>query len=103
MEYDDSSPQIIEGAFYATTSYQESIFNYFREEEQFDLNTILLNIDDATETAVLKNNNLLSIKNSPEFIINKNRIHLLIEFLLLYFNMSVWLLYLSMHLPMWKR
>ena len=36
MEYDDSSPIPIEGAFYATPSYDKSIFNYFREEDHFD-------------------------------------------------------------------
>ena len=72
MEYDDSSSLSIEGAFYATTSYQKSIFNYFREEDNFDLDTLLLSVDDGTEISVLKDNNLLSIKDSPEFIANKN-------------------------------
>jgi len=72
MEYDDSSPLPIEGAFYATTSYHKSIFNYFREEDTFDLETILLALDDKTETDILKDNNLLIIKTSPEFITNKN-------------------------------
>lgn len=72
MEYDDNSAQAIEGAFYATASYQKPGFNYFREEHEFDLNSILTNIDDATETSVLKDNNLLSIKQSPEFDKNKN-------------------------------
>ena len=61
-EYDDSSPMPIEGAFYASTSYQKPIFNYFREEQTFNLNELLLTIDDSRETAVLKDNNLLSIK-----------------------------------------
>lgn len=72
MEYDDSSPLPLEGAFYATTSYAKPIFNYFREEQSFDLSLILKDIDDLVETSVLKDNNLLSIKNSPEFITNKN-------------------------------
>lgn len=72
MEYDDSSPQTIEGAFYATASYQKPSFNYFREEETFDLNKILTDISDDTETAILKDNNLVGIKHSPEFIINKS-------------------------------
>ncbi len=72
MEYDDSSPLPIEGAFYATSSYQKPSFNYFREEQQFDLNTLLSTINDVNETAVLKDNNLLSIKNSPEFSNNKS-------------------------------
>jgi type I restriction enzyme, R subunit len=72
MEYDDSSPMTIEGAFYATSSYQKPSFNYFREEQKFNLNELLSNVDDANETRVLKDNNLLSIKDSPEFINNKN-------------------------------
>lgn len=72
MEYDDSSPLPLEGAFYATASYQKPIFNYFREETKFDLTTLLSDIEDENETFVLKDNNLLSIKNSVEFTTNKN-------------------------------
>ncbi len=72
MEYDDTSPQTVEGAFYSTISYQKPSFNYFREEEKFDLNEILSSCTDETETIVLKDNNLIGIKNSPEFITNKN-------------------------------
>ena len=72
MEYDDSSPQPIEGAFYATASYQKPSFNYFREEHIFNLEALLSDEDDANETAVLKDNNLLSIKQSPEFTKNKS-------------------------------
>jgi len=72
MEYDDSSPMTIEGAFYATASYQKPSFNYFREEDTFDLNSLLTEIDDAAETEILKDNNVVGIKNSPEFITNKN-------------------------------
>ncbi|HAH55359.1 MAG TPA: restriction endonuclease subunit R, partial [Flavobacterium sp.] len=72
MEYDDSSPMTIEGAFYATASYQKPSFNYFREEDTFDLKSLLTEIDDAAETEILKDNNVVGIKNSPEFITNKN-------------------------------
>ena len=72
MEYDDSSPLPLEGAFYATASYSKPIFNYFREEQSFDLSLVLSDIDDMEETTVLKDNNFLSIKNSPEFITNKD-------------------------------
>ena len=72
MEYDNSSPLPIEGAFYATTSYYKPIFNYFREEAIFDLNQILSEVDDSVETTVLKDNNLVGIKHSDEFITNKN-------------------------------
>ena len=33
MEYTDGSPEPLEGAFYASTSYDKPVFNYFREEE----------------------------------------------------------------------
>jgi type I restriction enzyme, R subunit len=72
MEYDDSSPLPLEGAFYATASYTKPIFNYFREEKEFDLASILNNVDEEIESTILRDNNLLGIKNSPEFILNKD-------------------------------
>lgn len=72
MEYDDSSPRPIEGAFYATASYQKPGFNYFREEESFDLGVLMSGITEAEELTVLEDNNLLSIKQSPEFAKNKS-------------------------------
>jgi type I restriction enzyme R subunit len=72
MEYDNNSPLPIEGAFYATASYQKPGFNYFREEEKFDLTKLLSDIPDDIETAILKDTNLVGIKNSAEFITNKN-------------------------------
>ena len=72
MEYDNNSPLPIEGAFYATASYQKPGFNYFREEEDFDLSKILSDLPDEIETAILKDTNLVGIKHSSEFITNKN-------------------------------
>ena len=72
MEYDNNSPLPIEGAFYATASYQKPGFNYFREEEKFDLTKLLSDIPDDIETAILKDTNLVGIKQSAEFITNKN-------------------------------
>lgn len=72
MEYDDGSPLPIEGAFYAAPSYYKPVFNYFREEEKLDLAKILAPENDATENIVLKDNNLVGIKNSEEFLTNKN-------------------------------
>jgi len=72
MEYDNNSPLPIEGAFYATASYQKPGFNYFREEEKFDLLKLLSNVPDDIETAILKDTNLVGIKHSAEFITNKN-------------------------------
>jgi type I restriction enzyme R subunit len=72
MEYDDESPQPIEGAFYASSSYDAPIFNYFREEEELKLSELLADEDDAVENEVLRDNNLNVIKHSPEFISNKS-------------------------------
>jgi type I restriction enzyme R subunit len=71
MEYDIESIEPIQGAFYASTSYASANFNCFREEEKFDLATILKPEDDDLENLILKDNNLSSIKHSPEFITNK--------------------------------
>jgi type I restriction enzyme, R subunit len=75
MEYDDGSPQPIEGAFYASPSYDSPVFNYFREDhevETLDLTQRLANEDDALENEVLRDNNLNVIKHSPEFLSNKS-------------------------------
>ena len=72
MEYDDNSTQYIEGAFYASSSYQKPIFNYFREEEALDLTKLLKPENDDLENEILKDNNLNVIKHSPEFITNKD-------------------------------
>lgn len=71
MEYDIESIEPIQGAFYATTSYSSANFNCFREEEKFDLSTLLAAEDNEMENVVLKDNNLSAIKHSPEFITNK--------------------------------
>ena len=71
MEYDESSPHPVEGAFYASSSYNKTKFNYFREELELNLDTMLLPISENDELSVLRDNNLISIKNSPEFEKNK--------------------------------
>lgn len=72
MEYDDGSPQPIQGAFYATSSYYKPVFNYFREEEVLNLTALLRPINDNLENAILKDNNLEVIKSNQEFITNKS-------------------------------
>jgi type I restriction enzyme R subunit len=72
MEYDPQSIQPVEGAFYATASYRKPVFNYFREEEKFDLTSLLRNLSDEEENTVLHDTNCQSIKNAAEFITNKN-------------------------------
>jgi type I restriction enzyme R subunit len=72
MEYEDGSPEPLQGAFYASTSYGCPAFNYFREEESLNLSQLLQPEDEAIEDLVLADNNLTSIKHSPEFSTNKN-------------------------------
>lgn len=71
MEYDTESIVPIQGAFYSTTSYDQANFNCFREEQKQATSNILSPAIAETENFVLKDNNLSSIKYSPEFIANK--------------------------------
>jgi type I restriction enzyme, R subunit len=72
MEYDENGLQPLQGAFYASTAYGKVNFNFFREEDSFDLNAILTDISDDLENDILLDNGLIAIKHSPEFIANKN-------------------------------
>lgn len=72
MEYDDGDVQPIQGAFYASPSYLEPQFNYFREEEVLNWTALLKPLSDETELNVLKDNNLEVIRSNPEFITNKD-------------------------------
>ena len=69
MEYDNESHTQLQGAFYAAPSYGKPIFNYFREEEEMD-EANFLPLDSSTEDFILKDNNLVSIKNSKEYQTN---------------------------------
>lgn len=72
MEYDDSSPVPLQGAFYASTSYNKPMFNYFREEDELDLSVVLKEIDPEAEVNILKDNNLVSLKGQAEYETNKH-------------------------------
>ncbi len=72
MEYDDEDPEPLQGAYYATTSYKEPVFNYFREEEELDLANLLGKVSEEQENFVLQDTNYVGIKNSPEFVTNKD-------------------------------
>ena len=72
MEYDNEDIEPLQGAFYASPSYKKPIFNYFREEENLDLSKLLADENDELENFILKDNNLTVIKNSPEFLTNKD-------------------------------
>ena len=71
MNYSDEDTQMLEGAFYSTTNYSRPIFNFFREEDTFDLETLLKPLSEEAENAVLKDTNLLTIKTNSEFKSNK--------------------------------
>ncbi len=72
MDYEDDGSQPLQGAFYATTSYTSVKFNYFREQEILNLNRLLTVLSDELESKILMDNNLISIKNSQEFLTNKD-------------------------------
>ena len=72
MEYDDASPEPIQGAFYAVSTYGEAHFNYFREERQSALASAVGPLDAHTEDQILGDTHLVSIKGTPELERNKS-------------------------------
>lgn len=72
MEYDDEDVQPLQGVFYSSTSKSKAFFNSFKEELPEELRFIVKGISDEDENVVLKDNNLLAIKSSPEFKLNKD-------------------------------
>jgi type I restriction enzyme R subunit len=72
MEYDDNEIEPWQGAFYATTSYTQTKFNYFREEIGFNKLQVLLPVDEIVEKFILQDTNYPSLKNSEEYRQNKN-------------------------------
>jgi len=75
MEYDSEGGDQLQGAYYASASYQKAFFNAFREDakvEILDLAKILQAENEETENFVLSDNNLNVIKHSPEFLTNKD-------------------------------
>lgn len=69
MEYDDSDVEPIQGAFYASSSYEKLFFNRFREEDA-SIHTAIPEIDSTAEDFILKDNNLVSIKSTNEYNMN---------------------------------
>ncbi len=73
MEYDDEAISPIQGAFYATPAYGKIQFNYFREEEKaFELHVHVNPLDKEKELEILRDNNVIGIKDSPEYQTNLN-------------------------------
>lgn len=71
MEYEDGIVEPVFGAYYATADYNELSFNFFREDLDYPVREILKAINLDTENLLLKDNNLMVIKHSPEYITNK--------------------------------
>lgn len=71
MKYEDGVVEALQGAYYATSAYADLQFNYFREEESLTLSQLLRPENNDLENALLKDNNIVAIKHSPEFITNK--------------------------------
>jgi len=71
MEYDSESVVPIQGAFYATSSLSDVSFNCFREENTA-VYTAIEDIDEDVENTILRDNNLVAIKNSDEYVTNKS-------------------------------
>lgn len=72
MEYEDGVIEPIMGAYYGTPSQEDVYFNYFREEENLDLTRLLLPENQDLENLILKDNNIVAIKHTDEFITNKD-------------------------------
>ena len=73
MEYDNESVVPLQGAFYSSVSTTVASFNCFREED-IAIFERLNALDEDVERFVLKDNNLVAIKDSPEYITNKSAI-----------------------------
>lgn len=71
MEYDSDTVVPIQGAFYSSVSYTSATFNCFREEDTAIFNRIS-DLDENIERYILKDNNLVAIKDSNEYITNKS-------------------------------
>ncbi len=69
MEYDDAEVEPIQGAFYASTSYEKLFFNRFREENP-NLHAAIPAIIEENADFILKDNNLVSIKGTNEYNTN---------------------------------
>ena len=68
--YDDNEVVPLEGAFYATSNYKKLFFSHFREEDTNIISSIK-DADEEKENFILRDNNLVSIKHTPEYITNR--------------------------------
>ena len=69
MEYDDNDVEPIEGAFYASSSYEKLFFNRFREEDP-TIHSSVRPVDSNIEETISMDNNLVTIKGTEEYALN---------------------------------
>lgn len=69
MEYDDNDVEPIDGAFYASSSYEKLFFNRFREEDP-TIHSSVRPVDSNIEETILMDNNLVTIKGTEEYALN---------------------------------
>lgn len=69
MEYDDNDVEPIEGASYASSSYEKLFFNRFREEDP-TIHSSVRPVDSNIEETILMDNNLVTIKGTEEYALN---------------------------------
>lgn len=69
MEYDDNDVEPIEGAFYASSSYEKLFFNRFREEDP-TIHSSVRPVDSNIEETILMDHNLVTIKGTEEYALN---------------------------------
>lgn len=70
-EYDDSEILPLEGAFYSTSSYGDLFFNKFNEEDE-NIFSQIVPLDESVENEILRDTNYISIKATSEYETNKN-------------------------------
>jgi type I restriction enzyme R subunit len=66
-EYDDTDIEPLQGAFYASSSKGKMFFSKFREQRKEELERTMVEVDSEQERFILKDNNLLAIKGTPEY------------------------------------
>lgn len=69
MPYDDTTIAITQGSFYTSPNGKDTRYSFFREQRREELG-LELNITSQMENEILVDNNITSIKNSPEFRTN---------------------------------
>ena len=67
QEYDDDERRLVQGSFYAATSYGHLSFNRFREEDARGMTSLVADRDAEVARFVLSDNNMLSIYGTAEF------------------------------------